>query len=178
MLLDVVIFTTIECIYPVKCSLWMLPCMLLNKVISKTCKPASSSNRLQYYVILFLNSQYFFKIHVCTSISARLRRAREQNSVYLNITNSCPAHQRVEPYVKLSNRLKYGWVMRFFLNNFSTSGWILNRFSQTPSGREYASVDILYLIIGWEITSLRGYKHTDILTYIREITTKSSMQRT
>ena len=35
------------------------------------------------------------------------------------------------------------WLfMKFFRNNFSTSGLILNRFSGTPSGCEYASVDI------------------------------------
>ena len=50
--------------------------------------------------------------------------------------------------------------MRFFLDNFSTSGLILNRFSETPSGREYASVDLSYLKTSWEITFLRGYKHT------------------
>ena len=55
--------------------------------------------------------------------------------------------------------------MRFFLNNFSTSGLILNWFSETPSGFEYASVDISYLKIGWEITPLRGYKHTDRHTH-------------
>ena len=41
-----------------------------------------------------------------TSIPAHLRGAHEKNSVYmyLNITNSCSAHQRVEPYVKLLGR--------------------------------------------------------------------------
>ena len=36
----------------------------------------------------------------------------------------------------------YSCFMRFFFDNFSTSGSILNRFSETPSGYAYASEEM------------------------------------
>ena len=116
-----------------------------------------------------------------TSIPARLRRARKalirRVLQFVNVfsgpygiwmyydkvtwTGLCAYLNHIEPHANLENRFKFGWVMRFFLNNFSASGLIFNRFSGTPSGEKYASVDVSYIRIGWETTSLRGYKHTD-----------------